>query len=76
MALNGTPREETDQYLAENFELSDRAALLDEVYASVGADAAAARSRPPARRRAAGFPAEGDEPRRGERLFGQLDWFT
>jgi DivIVA domain-containing protein len=35
MALNGTPREETDRYLAENFELSDRAALLDEVYASV-----------------------------------------
>jgi len=36
MALNGTPREETDQYLAENFDLADRAALLDEVYASVG----------------------------------------
>ncbi len=36
MALNGTPREETDRYLAENFELNDRAALLDEVYASVG----------------------------------------
>jgi vacuolar-type H+-ATPase subunit H len=35
MALNGTPREETDRYLAENFELSDRASLLDEVYASV-----------------------------------------
>jgi DivIVA domain-containing protein len=35
MALNGTPREETDRYLAENFELSDRNALLDEVYASV-----------------------------------------
>ena len=35
MALNGTPREETDRYLAENFELSDRSALLDEVYASV-----------------------------------------
>lgn len=35
MALNGTPREETDRYLAENFELIDRAALLDEVYASV-----------------------------------------
>ncbi|HEV3056519.1 MAG TPA: DivIVA domain-containing protein [Solirubrobacteraceae bacterium] len=35
MALNGTPREETDRYLAENFELSDRAGLLDEVYASV-----------------------------------------
>ncbi|MGI8864252.1 MAG: DivIVA domain-containing protein [Solirubrobacteraceae bacterium] len=35
MALNGTPREETDRYLAENFELSDRDSLLDEVYSSV-----------------------------------------
>jgi DivIVA domain-containing protein len=35
MALNGTPREETDRYLAENFRLSDRGGLLDEVYASV-----------------------------------------
>jgi cell division septum initiation protein DivIVA len=35
MALNGTPREETDRYLAENFDLSDRAGLLDEVYATV-----------------------------------------
>jgi DivIVA domain-containing protein len=35
MALNGTPREETDRYLAENFQLADRPALLDEVYASV-----------------------------------------
>lgn len=35
MALNGTPREETDRYLAENFDLGDRQALLDEVYASV-----------------------------------------
>ena len=35
MALNGEPREAADQYLAENFDLSDRAALLDEVYASV-----------------------------------------
>jgi DivIVA domain-containing protein len=35
MALNGTPREETDRYLAENFALSDRNALLDEVYTSV-----------------------------------------
>src|SRR5581483_8391545 len=35
MALNGSPREETDRYLAENFSLSDRAGLLDEVYASV-----------------------------------------
>ena len=35
MALDGTSREETDRYLAENFNLSDRAALLDEVYESV-----------------------------------------
>lgn len=36
MALNGTPRAETDRYLADNFKLADRAGLLDEVYASVG----------------------------------------
>jgi hypothetical protein len=35
MALNGEPREATDKYLAENFNLSDRDKLLDEVYASV-----------------------------------------
>jgi hypothetical protein len=35
MALDGTSREETDRYLAENFKLSDRSALLDEVYESV-----------------------------------------
>jgi DivIVA domain-containing protein len=35
MALNGTPREETDRYLAENFQLADRRGLLDEVYSSV-----------------------------------------
>ena len=35
MALNGTPREDTDKYLSENFQLSDRHGLLDEVYASV-----------------------------------------
>ncbi len=35
MALTGTPREETDRYLAENFQLADRGGLLDEVYASV-----------------------------------------
>lgn len=35
MALNGTAREEVDRYLAENFELRDRATLIDEVYASV-----------------------------------------
>jgi DivIVA domain-containing protein len=35
MALNGTPREDTDRYLSENFQLADRDRLLDEVYASV-----------------------------------------
>jgi DivIVA domain-containing protein len=35
MALNGTPRDETERYLAENFQLEDRHRLLDEVYASV-----------------------------------------
>ncbi len=35
MALNGTPRDEVDLYLAENFDLADRAALIEEVYASV-----------------------------------------
>ena len=35
MALNGTPREETDRYLQENFELADRDQLLDEVYGNV-----------------------------------------
>lgn len=32
MALNGTPREVTDQYLAKYFKLDDRDTLLDEVY--------------------------------------------
>ena len=36
MALNGTPRDETDRYLAENFDLDDRERLLDEVYSRVG----------------------------------------
>ncbi len=36
MALDGRPREETDRYLAENFRLTDRRGLLDEVYARVG----------------------------------------
>lgn len=35
MALSGTPRAETDRYLAQHFALGDRAALLDEVYATV-----------------------------------------
>jgi len=36
MALNGVPRDETDRYLAENFSLSDRSTVLDDVYARVG----------------------------------------
>jgi DivIVA domain-containing protein len=36
MALNGTPRDETERYLADNFRLDDRDQLLDEVYARVG----------------------------------------
>ena len=36
MALNGTPREQTDRYLAENFDVPNRGTLLDEVYARVG----------------------------------------
>jgi hypothetical protein len=35
MALNGTSRDDTDRYLADNFDLPDRAGLLDEVYATV-----------------------------------------
>jgi len=36
MALNGTPRDETERYLAENFELTDTESLLDDVYARAG----------------------------------------
>jgi DivIVA domain-containing protein len=36
MALNGTPRDETEQYLQENFDLSDPQGLLDDVYARAG----------------------------------------
>jgi len=36
MAFNGTPREETERYLADNFELADTEALLDDVYARAG----------------------------------------
>ncbi len=35
MALSGSSRAETERYLADNFKLRDRAALLDDVYASV-----------------------------------------
>jgi DivIVA domain-containing protein len=35
MALNGESRAETEQYLAANFQLSDRGKLIDEVYAAI-----------------------------------------
>lgn len=35
MALNGTPRDETDRFLADNFTIQNRESLLDEVYASL-----------------------------------------
>jgi hypothetical protein len=35
MALNGESREDTERYLAENFQLADRAKLVDEVYAAI-----------------------------------------
>jgi hypothetical protein len=36
MALSGKSREEADSYLAGEFELDDRAKLLDEIYAKIG----------------------------------------
>jgi TolA-binding protein len=36
MALSGKPRDETDRFIAENYDLDDRQALLDEVYAAAG----------------------------------------
>ena len=36
MALSGASREDTDRYLAEHYDLPDRGALLDEVYAAAG----------------------------------------
>ena len=35
MALNGEPREDTERYLADNFQLPDRVKLVDEVYAAI-----------------------------------------
>jgi hypothetical protein len=35
MALNGESREQADRYLREHYEISDRAKLLDEVYAAI-----------------------------------------
>jgi DivIVA domain-containing protein len=37
MALNGTPREEAARYLADNFQLEDQDAILDDVYSRIGA---------------------------------------
>jgi DivIVA domain-containing protein len=34
MALSGKPRDETDRFIAEHYDLDDREALLDEVYAA------------------------------------------
>ncbi len=34
MALNGTPREEAARYLADNFQLDDQDAILDDVYSA------------------------------------------
>jgi hypothetical protein len=36
MALSGKTRDETDRFIAENYDLDDREALLDEVYAAAG----------------------------------------
>jgi DivIVA domain-containing protein len=36
MALAGTPREETERYLADHYALADPGALLDDVYALAG----------------------------------------
>jgi len=40
MALGGTPREETARYLAENFDLAEPDALLDDVYARASGQSA------------------------------------
>jgi hypothetical protein len=36
LALSGSSREEADRYVAEHFDVPDRAALLDEVFATAG----------------------------------------
>jgi septal ring factor EnvC (AmiA/AmiB activator) len=36
MALEGSSRQDADRYLAEHFDVPDRARLLDEVFAAVG----------------------------------------
>ena len=35
MALNGDSREDTERYLADNYNLADQRKLVDEVYAAV-----------------------------------------
>jgi hypothetical protein len=37
MALSGESRAATERYLAEHFQLSERQALIDEVYAAIEA---------------------------------------
>jgi DivIVA domain-containing protein len=36
MALSGKPREETERYLAEHYDIPDRDALVDDVYTAAG----------------------------------------
>ena len=51
MALSGASREDTDKYMAENFDLPDRAQLLEEVYGSSSADRRQSGSARPSRPR-------------------------
>ncbi|HXM86979.1 MAG TPA: hypothetical protein VN889_05045, partial [Solirubrobacteraceae bacterium] len=37
MALNGESRESAERYVAENYQLADRAKLIDEVFAAIEA---------------------------------------
>ena len=83
MALNGTPREETDRYLAENFKLTDRRGLLDEVYTRwtvnrLGAPIRLRESAQADSRQLIGRQADQPFPQTAslqarERLFGRLD---
>ena len=36
MALNRTPRDEIDRYLASHFDLPDRGSVLDDVFRRIG----------------------------------------
>src|SRR3954452_17201743 len=49
MALAGTPRDETERYLAEHYTLADPGAILDDVYALAGSWAPPPPSSPPSR---------------------------